>query len=135
MSANNTTTQSTKMMKERTAKVRFADQDEINILQPFDPELKSTLYYSMEELHLFQKRFQVAIVLRRQAQKLNEFKRALKEDKIYMYHLIGEKRTIKIPFPPHLRGEKKATTNRSFQETPEVPTKRRRLDHLALIIV
>ena len=119
MSANNTTTQSTKMMKERTAKVRFADQDEINILQPFDPEPKSTLYYSREELHLFQKRFQVAPVLRRQAQRLNEFKQAFKEHQIYVNHLR----------------EEKATTKRSFQETPEVSTKRRRLNPLALTIV
>jgi hypothetical protein len=97
MSANNTTTQSTKMLKERTTKVRFADQeDEVNILQPFDPELKI------------------------QAQRSSDFKRALKEDTIYMYHLGGEK---------------KARTKRSFQETPEVSTKRRRLNHLALTVV
>ena len=69
------------MLKERTTKVRFADQDEVNILQPFDPELKSTLYYSREELHLIQKRFQVALVLRRQAQRSNEFKPALRRIK------------------------------------------------------
>ena len=76
MSANNKTAQSTKMMKERTTKVTFADKDEVSILQPFDPELKSTLYYSREELYLIQKRFQVALVLRRQAQRLHEFKPA-----------------------------------------------------------
>ena len=96
MSANNTTTQSTKVLKARTIKVRFADQDEIKILQPFDPELKI------------------------QAQRSSDFKRALKEDTIYMYHLGGEK---------------KARTKRSFQETPEVSTKRRRLNHLALTVV
>jgi hypothetical protein len=36
MSANNKTAQSTKMMKERTTKVTFADKDEVSILQPFD---------------------------------------------------------------------------------------------------
>jgi len=118
-SANNTATQSTKMLKERTTKVRFADEDEINILQPVDPELKSTLYYSKEELSLIQKRFQVALILRRQAQRLNEFKQALKDNQIYINHLR----------------EDRATTKRSFQEKIEVSTKRRRLNPLALAVV
>ena len=117
MIANNATTQSTKMLNERTTKVSFADEDEVSILQPVDPKVKSTLYYSREELYLIQKRFQVALILRRQAQRLHEVKQALKENQIYMNHL---------------RGEKKATTKRSFQQTPEVSTKRRRLNALAL---
>ena len=64
------------MLKERTTKVTFADKDEVSILQPVDPKVKSTLYYSREELYLIQKRFQVALVLRRQAQRLHEFKPA-----------------------------------------------------------
>ena len=100
-------------------KVRFADEDEVNILQPVDPELKSTLYYSKEELYFIQKRFQVALILRRQAQRLNEFKQALKENQIYMNHLRAEK----------------TTTKRSFQETLEVSRKRRRLNPLALTVV
>jgi hypothetical protein len=118
-SANSTATQSTKILKERTTKVRFADEDEINILQPVDPELKSTLYYSREELSLIQRRFQVALVLRRQAQRLNEFKQALKDNQIYINHLR----------------EDRATTKRSFQEKTDVSTKRRRLNPLALVVV
>ena len=113
MIANNATTQSTKMLNERTTKVSFADEDEVSILQPVDPKLKSTLYYSREELYLIQKRFQVALILRRQAQRLHEVKQALKENQIYINYL---------------RGEKKAMTKRLFQETPEVSTKRRRLN-------
>ena len=119
MSANSAITQiSTTVLKERTTKVRFAGWDKVDIFQPVDPELKSTLYYSREEIFLIQRRFQMAKVLRQAQKRANELKQALKENKVFVNYLSEEKGTTK-----------------AFPETPEVSTKRRRLNLLDSTVV
>eukprot|EP00545_Synedropsis_sp_CCMP1620_P014655 CAMPEP_0119005414 /NCGR_PEP_ID=MMETSP1176-20130426/1708_1 /TAXON_ID=265551 /ORGANISM="Synedropsis recta cf, Strain CCMP1620" /LENGTH=132 /DNA_ID=CAMNT_0006957219 /DNA_START=50 /DNA_END=448 /DNA_ORIENTATION=- len=54
----------------RTRRVCFTEYVEVNEYEPLNPELKSSLYYSREEMHDIQRRVKAAISLLRRQQKL-----------------------------------------------------------------
>lgn len=59
--------------------VRFSCCDDVLLFQPIvDPELKTDLYYSSEELFVIRKRFEIVIALHRQAVRARKLDQELK---------------------------------------------------------
>lgn len=63
-------------------KVRFSGFDAILVFQPIvDPKLKNDLYYSLEELFVIRKRFEIVIALHRQAVRARRLEKELQAKK------------------------------------------------------
>jgi hypothetical protein len=75
-------------------RVKFAATIEVHMIDPItDPALKKALYYTREDIWIFQKRLQIEVALRRQIKNAKALQLKMKENKLYMDYLKRGKNT------------------------------------------
>ena len=103
-----------KFERQNEKHVRFTPLVEVKVFDRIDPALKADLYYSKEEMHIIQKRFQIATSLRRQEMEPPE---KFKESKVCVDYLTQKSET----------NERKHVLPDQSRREPVLLMKRRRL--------